>query len=209
MHDFDEVFDTMNIKAPKLNMRLLILILFLIITEISTLKAFEMLNIKIEPIQSCHIQAVKKIILEAAFELQIIPSTSVEEIERFCDRTGELDDLYNIPAVYDNQRGIFLVMLHGDKVIGMGALKQINKKVCELKRMFFAKEYRGKGLGTLMTQKLIDQAKELGYKKIVLEVYNPSTSVGAVALYKKLGFYETSTSTFKDGSGHLFMEKIL
>ena len=63
-------------------------------------------------------------------------------------------------------------MLHNDCIIGMGALKKIASEVCEIKRLFFKKSFRGKGLGRRMLIHLLRQAAEVGYLKIRLTVYN-------------------------------------
>lgn len=166
-----------------------------------------MINIKIEPIAQEHIQAARDIILDNAFEFQLIASKTRQEAEKILDSRNELDDLNNVQKIYFNNRGVFLVMLNGPKVIGMGAVKYLDDEICELRRMFFAKEYQGLGLGRLMAQTLIDRAKELGYKKMRLWVYNPETQVAAASLYRKLGFYEIPP--YLTCKGKLFMEKIL
>ncbi|MBR1731595.1 MAG: GNAT family N-acetyltransferase, partial [Ruminococcus sp.] len=57
-------------------------------------------------------------------------------------------------------------------------------------------EYQGRGLGTLMIKKVVDDCADNGYKKIRLEVDN--SNIKAVKLYEKLGFRkekETSDNT--------------
>jgi putative acetyltransferase len=166
-----------------------------------------MINIKIEPIQQEHINDAREIILNNAFEYQLITSKTRAEAQEVLNSRNELSDLDNVQEVYFNNRGVFLVMLNGPKVIGMGGVKYFDNEICELRRMFFAKEYQGLGLGKLMAQTLIDKAKELGYKKMRLWVYNPETQVAAGALYRKLGFYEIPP--YVVCKGKLFMEKTL
>ncbi|XP_029548857.1 N-acetyltransferase 8-like 2 [Salmo trutta] len=56
----------------------------------------------------------------------------------------------------------------------------------ELFRMIVSSKCRRTGLGSRMTQTVIDFCKERGFSKVVLETSSIQTS--AVALYKKLGF---------------------
>lgn len=98
-------------------------------------------------------------------------------------------------------------MIKNNKVIGMGAIKRLDPEVCELKRMFFAHEYRRQGLGSKMLASLLKHAKELQYKRMRLDLYNPVTQIGAVNLYKKFGFYEIEA--YKKSRANLFMEKVL
>lgn len=54
--------------------------------------------------------------------------------------------------------------------------------------MGILKPHRGKGIGSLMMEEVIRQAKAKGLEKICLEVYGHNTN--ARALYKKFGFTE-------------------
>ncbi len=164
-----------------------------------------MANITIQPIQLQHVAAVKNIILQACVELQVLPCKTVQEVDAICRAMGELDDLDHVEEVYTKNRGAFLVALDNDAVAGSGAIKKLTDITCELKRMFFAPEYRGKGLGLQMISELISQAKQLGYKHIQLNVYNPSNQQAAVALYKKFGFYEILP--YKASIALLYMQK--
>lgn len=56
----------------------------------------------------------------------------------------------------------------------------------ELVKMYISSSSRGKGVGKLLMNKCIEQAKNLGYKNIYLETL-PELST-AVLAYKKLGF---------------------
>ncbi|XP_049419612.1 probable N-acetyltransferase camello isoform X6 [Epinephelus fuscoguttatus] len=56
----------------------------------------------------------------------------------------------------------------------------------ELFRMTISPSYRRLGLGSKMTQTVMDFCKERGFSKVVLETSSPATA--AVALYEKLGF---------------------
>lgn len=54
--------------------------------------------------------------------------------------------------------------------------------------MGILKPHRGKGLGSMMMEEVINQAKANGLEKICLEVY--SHNAAGIALYKKFGFAE-------------------
>lgn len=160
-------------------------------------------TMEIHPIEKHQVEAVRTIIIDAVLELNIIPN--LNKIELLA--TGELDDLDHIESVYTHKRGVFLVITENGTVIGMGALKYFDEQTCELRRMFFKKEYRGKGLGSHMLAILLEHAKKLRYTKIRLDVYNPSTQGSAIKLYKKFGFYEIEA--YKACRAKLFMEKTL
>lgn len=179
-------------------------ILLIVITIL--FHAIDCNEIQIIPIQDHHIKQARQIIINAVLELQIIPCFNSADLEIKLEKENELGDLKNIKKIYTENKGTFLVMLIDYKVVGMGAIKYLTNDICELKRMFFDPEYRGKGFGSKMLEILIHKAKELGYKKIQLEVYNQLTQTNAVALYTKFGFHETKPYL---QSPKFFMEKIL
>ncbi len=77
-------------------------------------------------------------------------------------------------------------MLKDDQVMGTGAIKYLDNEICELRRLFFAREYRGLDFGSKMLTNLVQCAKKLGYKKMRLDVYNPEKQIAAVNLFKNL-----------------------
>ena len=107
----------------------------------------------------------------------------------FYDARGVLEEMDDIQRSYFDDDGTFLVMVDGDKIIGTGAIKKLDEEICELKRLWFLKEYRGKGLGYQMTQELLSFARQKGYKRVRLET-DPEAQSQAMAFYKRLGFYE-------------------
>lgn len=67
--------------------------------------------------------------------------------------------------------------------VGCGAIKEYEQNVMEVKRMFVPIEKRGNGIASIVLTELEIWAKELGYKKCILEtgVRQPE----AIQLYKK------------------------
>ena len=60
--------------------------------------------------------------------------------------------------------------------------------MCELRKMYLLREYRGRGLGKRMLEDAIARAKQMGFREMVLET--ASELVEAIALYKSYGFVE-------------------
>ena len=84
---------------------------------------------------------------------------------------------------------IFLCLLSDNDVVGTVGLKKINDDTVELKALYLLKELRGQGLGSKLIKCVIDKAKELGYRSMVLD--SKSQYKEALGLYKKMGFKET------------------
>lgn len=67
-----------------------------------------------------------------------------------------------------------------------GAFKELSEDTVEIKRMFTNPEFRKRGLGSSIVRELENWAKELGYKKAVLETSKDLTN--AISVYEKSGF---------------------
>ena len=79
-----------------------------------------------------------------------------------------------------------LVSYHNNEPIACGAIKPYNDTTVEIKRMYTHPDARGKGFGKTILQELEQWAKELGYKKLMLET--GISFEAANNLYKKYGF---------------------
>lgn len=90
---------------------------------------------------------------------------------------------------YQGDNQVYFV-IEIDGVISGGAgikpLKDYESTVCELQKMYYKPEIRGKGYGKLMFDHCLHVAKELGYKKCYLE--SASQLKAAIKLYEKSGF---------------------
>lgn len=97
-------------------------------------------------------------------------------------------DFENIKRVYIENSGDFFVASLNDTVIGMGALRKVDFDTAEIKRMRVSIKHQRKGLGSTILEKLIQRAKELGYKKLILDTSERQDA--AKQLYEKFGFEE-------------------
>lgn len=93
----------------------------------------------------------------------------------FYDQYNRIDMLKNCVVIFDN-----------DDAVACGAIKELDSKSMEVKRMFTLPGNRGKGLASKVLNELEIWAKELGYEKTVLETGKRQTE--AVALYNKGGY---------------------
>ena len=93
----------------------------------------------------------------------------------------------------------------GDEPAGCVALKKLTDGVCEMKRLYVCKQHRGTGLGRTLVERIIQAARNLGYRTMRLDTV-PSIMAGAVALYRSLGFRDIPACCFNPIPGALFME---
>ena len=75
------------------------------------------------------------------------------------------------------------------KLIGTVAIRGINSRVCELRRMYLRSDSRGKGLGKYLLMEALFKAKSLGFSQVCLDT--SSSLKEAIGLYEKFGFKPT------------------
>jgi putative acetyltransferase len=90
---------------------------------------------------------------------------------------------------YQKRRAGYFVLEENGVVIGGGGVAQLENyagNVCELQKMYFLPEARGRGLGTQMIDLCLNKARELEFEKCYLETI--SYMEAAIKLYKRYGF---------------------
>ncbi len=156
--------------------------------------------LEIKPIEEHQIEQAKQVVLTVCLEIW-----QGEISEADFKRIDPMSDVSDVKSHYFDNRGLFLVLADGDRVVGTGAIRQLEPKICELKRMWFLKPYRGRGLGKKMTQILFDFAKKQEYKKVRLDLASKERQPQAVRFYQKLGFYPIDR--YNNSPCTVFMEK--
>ena len=102
----------------------------------------------------------------------------------FADK--QLDFMFE---AYDKPRATYFVVENEGKIIGGAGVSQLEnstENICELQKMYFLQEARGKGIGYQMILKCLEKATELGYEKCYLETLPEMLT--AQHLYTKAGF---------------------
>lgn len=158
--------------------------------------------IDIRAIHQYQIEDAKQLVISVVLEIW-----QGEVTEADFRRFDSLSDIENVQSHYFDNGGIFLVLIDGEQVVGTGAIRRLDSEICELKRMWFLRAYRGQGLGWKMAQMLFDFARQAGYQKVRLDLANEERQLQALSFYRKLGFY--SIDRYNDSLCTVFMEKIL
>lgn len=93
----------------------------------------------------------------------------------FYDQFNKLDAIKYVLLVFENETAM-----------GCGAIKEFDAQTMEIKRMYVAPDYRGKGIASELLIALEKWAAELGFEKCILETGTRQSS--AIRLYQKSGY---------------------
>ncbi|WP_299392602.1 GNAT family N-acetyltransferase [uncultured Gelidibacter sp.] len=92
-------------------------------------------------------------------------------------------------ATYAKSKSAYFVIEAEGKIIGgagIAPLENFDGNICELQKMYFLPEARGKGIGAKMMEVCLQNAKSHGFEKCYLETLPYMTD--ATKLYAKFGF---------------------
>ena len=114
----------------------------------------------------------------------------LREYELEPDQTGTDSDIDDLENNYIKRGGLFEILEDANgNLLGTVGLFPIDKETVELRKMYFAKELRGRGYGKKTLTRVIEKARKLGFKRIYLET--ASVLKEAIGLYEKFGFQPT------------------
>lgn len=103
-------------------------------------------------------------------------------MQDFEEECRHLEEKYGPPA------GRLYLAREGGDWAGCAGLRPLDQGRCEMKRLYVRPRFRGYGLGRLLAERVIRDAEEIGYRAMLLDTFPFLT--GALALYRRLGFYE-------------------
>jgi GNAT superfamily N-acetyltransferase len=117
---------------------------------------------------------------------------------------GFAAELAGLPGAYAAPRGRLLLVFAGSDVSGCVAMRPIGNDVCEMKRLFVRSGFRGQGIGKLLGEWIVQEARDIGYSTMRLDTL-PSMHA-AIRLYEGLGFVRCAAYYETPLSETVFME---
>jgi putative acetyltransferase len=114
-------------------------------------------------------------------------------------------ELAGLPGDYAAPEGRLLLASHEGAPAGCVALHKLDRGICEMKRLYVRPQFRGKGLGRALAERIIADARQIGYKRLRLDTVEPMMRA-AVAMYRQLGFREIAPYRENPIEGALYME---
>lgn len=122
-------------------------------------------------------------------------------------RNGETNDFFAQFNKIDLIKNV-VVAFNNNLPAGCGAIKEYDSSTMEIKRMYVPIEMRGKGIAVAVLNDLENWARELGYKKCVLETGDKMPE--AIGLYRKSGYKVIPNfGQYKNVESSICFEKIL
>jgi ribosomal protein S18 acetylase RimI-like enzyme len=119
----------------------------------------------------------------------------------FQDFEHEVKDL---PGEYSEPNGCILLAFHDSTLVGCVGLRPLSSGICEMKRMYVRPRFRGQGIGRVLAEEVIAEARKRGYSRMRLDSLPMMRE--AQALYRSLGFREIDAYRPNPIHGAVFME---
>jgi GNAT superfamily N-acetyltransferase len=107
------------------------------------------------------------------FDIAAMLASDIDDQAKFYPPTGRM----------------YLVQDQGANV-GVGCLKRLPSGLGEIQRMYIQPHVRGVGAGRMLVNRLLHDARELGYPRVRLESLKALSA--AHSLYRSVGFVETA-----------------
>jgi GNAT superfamily N-acetyltransferase len=114
-------------------------------------------------------------------------------------------ELAGLPGHYAPPDGRLLLAEYEGQLAGCVALHKWETGVCEMKRLYLRPSFRGKGLGRMLAETIIAEARSIGYPRMRLDTIEPMMK-DAVEMYRKLGFREIAPYRPNPMAGAIYME---
>jgi ribosomal protein S18 acetylase RimI-like enzyme len=114
-------------------------------------------------------------------------------------------ELAALPGDYAPPHGRLLIATGNSQPAGCVALHRLDRDICEMKRLYVRPQFRGKGLGRGLAERVIAEARQIGYEYLRLDTVEPVMKT-AVKMYRQLGFREIPPYRQNPITGALYME---
>jgi ribosomal protein S18 acetylase RimI-like enzyme len=114
-------------------------------------------------------------------------------------------ELAELPGKYAPPAGRLLLAEYEGQLVGCVALRELQPGICEMKRLYLRPQFRGKGFGRALAERIITEARQIGYRHMRLDTVEPLMK-DAIEIYRKLGFREVAPYCQNPIAGATYME---
>ncbi len=117
-------------------------------------------------------------------------------------------ELKGLPGRYAPPDGRLYLLYIAGEVQGCIGLRRFDGSRCEMKRLYIRPAARGSGFGSRLVEKIIADAREIGYFSMLLDTYPPKMGEAA-KIYGSHGFLAIPPYYHNPYDGVVFMELVL
>lgn len=107
-------------------------------------------------------------------------------IDEYFDSRAYEAELASLPGQYAPPQGRLLLACQEGQAVGCVALRALDARACEMKRMFVREPFQGTGVGRALGEAVIREARSIGYQSVLLDT--SFRQIEAQRLYERLGF---------------------
>lgn len=104
------------------------------------------------------------------------------DLQHYDQETAHPERKYGLP-----EGRLYLAWWDG-AAAGCGALRSLDSRRCELKRLYVRPAFRGRRIGEALLRCLLEDARSMGRRAVLLDTF-PSLD-SAIRLYRRFGFYD-------------------
>lgn len=153
--------------------------------------------------------ALELIQAETARQLELIRSL-FKEYERaigvdLCFQNFA-EELATLPGRYAPPDGRLYICVVGGDPVGCVALRRADHESGEMKRLYLRERFRGRGYGKRIAREILDQARDIGYRRVVLDTL--PGMLEAQGIYASLGFKAMAPYAFNPIPGVYYLEMV-
>ena len=112
-------------------------------------------------------------------------------------------ELQHFTTEYAAPSGAFILAEDAGRYVACIGLRQFSEGIGEIKRLYVAPAARGRGLGRLLVERIIADARGIGYGSLLLDTLPFMKE--AQSLYRSMGFRPTPAYRFNPIAGSAFL----
>ena len=118
--------------------------------------------------------------------------------QNYDEEQEHLEDKYGLPG------GRLYLAWYDGELAGCVGMKKLDDKTGELKRLYVRPAFRGQHLGRKLVERIIEDARSLGYSRLMLDTM--PELVSARQMYENMGFQVTKRYNNSPLDTTIFME---
>jgi putative acetyltransferase len=120
------------------------------------------------------------------------------------DFQGFGSEMRGLPGVYGADSGALLLALYKDEPAGTIALRRLDEKSGEVKRLYLRPQFRGLGLGRRLVEEVVKRARGFGYDCLYADTL--PVMIDALSLYERMGFERIAAYAPVPTPGAIYMK---